>query len=84
MTYPSRATTEVRGPDEYEDPDWPVGATPPHYPRKFPRAPSTEELRRRGFVSKPVSARCWCGRPVKDSTGQCLLEHDWHPEEAAS
>jgi hypothetical protein len=75
-----RTDTEVRGDDEdLWDQDWPTGSTPPHFPKAHGRMPTEKELRERPFVSKPISPRCWCGRPIKDSTNRCLKEHLPYP-----
>jgi hypothetical protein len=70
-----REITQMRGTD-YDDPvDWEVGDIPPHYRRSFAPQPTHAQLVSRPFVSKPLYQRCWCGRPLKDSTGHCLLQH---------
>jgi hypothetical protein len=66
--------TEMRGgPDDLNTDG--LDGTAEFFPRKFPRQPTQQELLARPFVSKPVSERCWCGRPIKDSTNRCLREH---------
>lgn len=71
------AVTQVRGLDEHDDLDGVVPDDKAYHPRRFPRAPTTAELRARGFVSNPVSTRCWCGRPQLDATKRCKLDHEW-------
>lgn len=69
-----RERTEVRGPDEFEDLDW--SGTSPMYRRVYGRMPTERELKERPFVRDPLqTVRCWCGCPIKDSTGTCHLSH---------
>jgi hypothetical protein len=74
---PDATQTQMRGWDEYEDIDYQVGSPNPFYPRVFARMPTERELKSRPFVRDPLqTVRCWCGRPIKDSTGQCLQTHE--------
>lgn len=72
-----RERTEVRGWDDDDvDIDWPVGVPPPHFPKFIPRPISQQELIMRPFVKDALQTmRCWCGRPIKDSTGTCFRNH---------
>jgi hypothetical protein len=74
-----RERSEVRGWDDDDPIDYEVGQRPTYYPAKqFSPAPTQQQLIARPFVSDPLATpRCWCGRPIKDSTGSCLLSHVW-------
>jgi hypothetical protein len=75
-----RETTEVRGWDGDDEPDYPVGRRPTYYPPKQGTYVSQRALENRPIEKPTDPERCWCGRPQSQRTKRCALDHPWPRE----